>query len=33
LFLDPLSTLIMTGIVAVVVSGFLVWLALIPMEE
>jgi UDP-GlcNAc:undecaprenyl-phosphate GlcNAc-1-phosphate transferase len=33
LFLDPLSTLIMTGIVAVIVSGFLVWLALIPMEE
>jgi UDP-GlcNAc:undecaprenyl-phosphate GlcNAc-1-phosphate transferase len=33
LFLDPLSTLIMTGIVAVIVAGFLVWLSLIPMEE
>ena len=33
LCLDPLSTLIMTGIVALIVSGFLVWLALIPLED
>jgi hypothetical protein len=33
LFLDPVSTLILTGIVGTVVLGLLVWLAAVPMEE
>jgi len=32
LFLDPLSTLILTGVVGVVVASLLLWLALVPME-
>ncbi len=33
LFLDPLSTLILTGVVGVVVMGLLMWLAMVPMEN
>jgi UDP-GlcNAc:undecaprenyl-phosphate GlcNAc-1-phosphate transferase len=33
LFLDPMSTLILTGVVGVVVSSLLLWLALVPMES
>jgi UDP-GlcNAc:undecaprenyl-phosphate GlcNAc-1-phosphate transferase len=33
LFLDPVSTLILTGVVGAVVLGLLVWLAAVPMEE
>jgi len=33
LFLDPLSTLILTGVVGVVVASLLLWLALVPMES
>ena len=33
LFLDPMSTLILTAVVGAVVLGFLVWLAAVPMEE
>jgi UDP-GlcNAc:undecaprenyl-phosphate GlcNAc-1-phosphate transferase len=32
LFLDPMSTLILTGVVGVVVASLLLWLALVPME-
>ena len=32
LFLDPVSTLILTGVVGVVVASLLLWLALVPME-
>jgi UDP-GlcNAc:undecaprenyl-phosphate GlcNAc-1-phosphate transferase len=33
LFLDPVSTLILTAVVGAVVLGFLVWLAAVPMED
>ena len=33
LFLDPLSTLIVTGVVAVTVVSLLIWLAMVPMES
>jgi UDP-GlcNAc:undecaprenyl-phosphate GlcNAc-1-phosphate transferase len=33
LFLDPMSTLILTGVVGVVVASLLLWLALVPMES
>jgi UDP-GlcNAc:undecaprenyl-phosphate GlcNAc-1-phosphate transferase len=33
LFLDPVSTLILTGVVGAVVLGLLLWLAAVPMEE
>jgi len=33
LFLDPVSTLILTGVVGVVVASLLLWLALVPMES
>jgi UDP-GlcNAc:undecaprenyl-phosphate GlcNAc-1-phosphate transferase len=33
LFLDPVSTLILTAVVGVVTVGLLVWLALVPMES
>jgi len=33
LFLDPTSTLILTGVVGAVVVGFLAWLAVVPMES
>ena len=33
LFLDPLSTLIITAVVGVTVTGLLVWLAMVPMES
>jgi len=32
LFLDPVSTLILTGVVGTVVAGLLIWLAFVPME-
>jgi hypothetical protein len=33
LFLDPVSTLIVTGVVGATVVGLLVWLAMVPMES
>jgi UDP-GlcNAc:undecaprenyl-phosphate GlcNAc-1-phosphate transferase len=33
LFLDPMSTLILTGVVGMVVASLLLWLALVPMES
>jgi hypothetical protein len=33
LFLDPVSTLIVTGVVGVTVIGLLAWLAMVPMES
>jgi len=33
LFLDPVSTLILTSVVGALVLGFLVWLAAVPMED
>ena len=33
LFLDPVSTLVVTGVVGVTVIGLLAWLALVPMES
>ena len=33
LFLDPVSTLILTAVVGALVLGFLVWLAAVPMED
>jgi hypothetical protein len=32
LFLDPMSTMILTAVVGVVTLGLLVWLATVPME-
>jgi len=32
LFLDPVSTLVVTGVVGVTVIGLLAWLAMVPME-
>jgi UDP-GlcNAc:undecaprenyl-phosphate GlcNAc-1-phosphate transferase len=32
LVLDPMSTLILTGVVGLVTAGLLVWLAMVPME-
>ncbi len=32
LYMDPVSTLILTGVVGLVAGGLLVWLALVPME-
>jgi UDP-GlcNAc:undecaprenyl-phosphate GlcNAc-1-phosphate transferase len=33
LFLDPISTLIVTAVFGVTALGFLVWLAMVPMES
>ncbi len=33
LFLDPVSTLVLTGVVATVVAGLLLWLAFVPMDS
>ena len=33
LYLDPVSTLVLTGAVGVVVFGLLIWLAAVPMEN
>jgi len=33
LFLDPVTTLIVTGVVGVTVIGLLIWLAMVPMES
>ena len=33
LFLDPVSTLVLTGAVGVAAFGLLIWLAMVPMED
>jgi hypothetical protein len=33
LYLDPMSTLVVTAAVGVTVLGLLIWLAMVPMES
>jgi hypothetical protein len=33
LFLDPVSTLVITAVVGLAAVGLLVWLAMVPMES
>jgi hypothetical protein len=33
LFLDPVATLMVTGVVGTAVIGLLIWLAMVPMES